>query len=482
MNQPTSSWRSYLLAAVVALGLSIVWAVVVAIGVGMTQSVGGERLYEQIYVGLDGEPYILRNSLGVYVPVQDVLTLSGEPAPVGTGSLLMPQYISRQPAEAGLISGAWRTRLAAVNNGATPAQYWYLVHDGRAGGRAYGIGFDALSKRVVGYFGRKGFSDRKPSRAEWFQPPGNMGLYGTTPNVAQWEPQWGDGHVLYLLADGKLWAADTQAKQVRSLVDIPGEATLGWARDLSRNDSRPKPTNASQTGSAWAPEVLLVRTDEACMLVDPLTGQAETYKLPANLRSASLAAFHLAERNLLLVALGDPFVPAGSQVVWLSPQGEVTRKQTVRLAQGGAVEMGASAVGWLAAAAAPFPAGQFPTLGLMPWEMVATGRFESYGAAIAWMIRQTWPSLLAVLGMGAVGAVAAYRRQQHYGLSGALGWAIFAFLFGVPGWIAYRWHRTWPVLGDCPACGRVVPQDRESCTECLTDFPPPARKGIEVFA
>jgi hypothetical protein len=64
----------------------------------------------------------------------------------------------------------------------------------------------------------------------------------------------------------------------------------------------------------------------------------------------------------------------------------------------------------------------------------------------------------------------------------ATGWAAFVFLFGVPGWIAYRVHRTWPVFEECPACRQAAPRDRTECTECGADFPPPVLKGIEVFA
>ena len=59
---------------------------------------------------------------------------------------------------------------------------------------------------------------------------------------------------------------------------------------------------------------------------------------------------------------------------------------------------------------------------------------------------------------------------------------VFAFIFGLPGWIAYRFHRTWPVLEECPACHQPSPRDREDCLDCGKAFPPPPLKGIEVFA
>jgi predicted amidophosphoribosyltransferase len=58
----------------------------------------------------------------------------------------------------------------------------------------------------------------------------------------------------------------------------------------------------------------------------------------------------------------------------------------------------------------------------------------------------------------------------------------FVFILGVPGLLAYRFHRRWPVLEACPACKQDVPHDREACSHCGSEFPRPEPKGTEVFA
>jgi hypothetical protein len=63
----------------------------------------------------------------------------------------------------------------------------------------------------------------------------------------------------------------------------------------------------------------------------------------------------------------------------------------------------------------------------------------------AWVSRGG-PALLLIAVIGAIAAVAAYRRQQRFGLPNAIGWGVFAFLFGIPGWSAYRCHRYCPPL------------------------------------
>jgi hypothetical protein len=81
-------------------------------------------------------------------------------------------------------------------------------------------------------------------------------------------------------------------------------------------------------------------------------------------------------------------------------------------------------------------------------------------------------------------AVLCYRRQVRYGMSGSecLIWPLFVLLFGLPGWIGYRFGRSWPELEACPACKTVVPQDREACASCANEFTRPAFKGTEVVA
>jgi hypothetical protein len=81
-------------------------------------------------------------------------------------------------------------------------------------------------------------------------------------------------------------------------------------------------------------------------------------------------------------------------------------------------------------------------------------------------------------------AILCYRRQVRYrgSRSERIVWPLFVLALGLPGWVAYRFCRTWPVLETCSACGVGVPRDRGECAHCEADFPAPALKGTEVFA
>jgi hypothetical protein len=112
------------------------------------------------------------------------------------------------------------------------------------------------------------------------------------------------------------------------------------------------------------------------------------------------------------------------------------------------------------------------------------GLADSLGEALRLALRQYALYLLATIPAGAALAVACYRRQTHYQRSRAerIGWPLFVFLLGIPGWIGYRYCRSWPPLDVCPACHELAPHDQELCVVCGREFPQPELKGTEIFA
>ena len=102
--------------------------------------------------------------------------------------------------------------------------------------------------------------------------------------------------------------------------------------------------------------------------------------------------------------------------------------------------------------------------------------------AVARYLSDTWQLLLALCGVSAVLAWFCCRRQRRMALPWTGIWVGFVFIFGLPGFLPYLFHRRWPVLDTCQVCGHAVPHDREKCSSCGTEFPVPAPKGIEVFA
>ena len=483
MTSPLNSLRPFALAAVVAAGLAAAWCVVVAWVLGLAQSAAlRNQTYEQPYFQQNGDVVILRYPQGISSTYQEIVDLSGKVSRANVSQLLATQFLYGRRHVAVTASADWRGRLAAVNDYGTPATYWYLVHDGRVNGSAYGVGYNSVTKRLVGYFGRHGFSATLPPRADWFTVEGDSGLALATIVLANVEPSWTTERELLLLADGKLWSIDPQKKSVRVLADAPPGATIGWIWDLRKVDPTANANPTLQNTAGWAPRTLVIRTADSFILVDPDNGKPRTVPLPPEFQDRMLAGSELAGGQLSLVASSDVSFSRAEAALRLDSEGRIVQQQAIHLSAYNVDVFSEGNMGWFSLLAGPFPAGQGPLVFLMPLQLVQTGQADSYAAAFLPNLRRAWPALLGALLIGAACAAAAYRRQRRYALPGAIGWAIFAFLLGAPGWIAYRFHRTWPVLEECPECDQPAPRDREVCTECGAIFPPPQLKGLEVFA
>jgi hypothetical protein len=479
MSAAFSSARSLLLAAIVALGITAAWfTVVVWIFSLAEQSRVRQGNYEQLYVRVDGVPVIVRQ--GANGSQQQVLSLDREPTTGDTYQLLYPSYVAARSDQPSVVSSRqWTNRLAALSDGGAPPTYWYLVHDGRVNGRTYGIGYNSASKRAVGYFSRTGFSERLPARETWFEVQGDTGLAYATPERTYYEPSFFTQPSLYLLADNKLWQINTRTRKVKSLVDCPDAEAIGWA--WRTGDSLPEAVGPiARQSQAEAPRSLIVRTPDAALVVEPDSGKIDRYSLPKRLRQASLAAFQLTDRRLLLIE--QPLsTTEGQSVAWIDPAAKASREKRVTI-DGPQVTTDEPTVAAVTAVAAPALVWQLLMLGVLALQKWSMGQADSPAAAVSYALTIGWPALLFDFALSAAGAAAAYRRQRRFGLPGAIAWAIFAFVFGAAGWIAYRWHRAWPPLEECPACDQPAPRDRAACTECGAAFPPPELKGIEVFA
>ncbi len=120
----------------------------------------------------------------------------------------------------------------------------------------------------------------------------------------------------------------------------------------------------------------------------------------------------------------------------------------------------------------------------LPRDLLEEGRAATFPEALARTLTEFWPALTIAQLLAAGLAVHCHRRQVRYGASGRerVAWPLFVLLLGLPGWIGYRFGRSWPVLEACPTCGEGVPRDRGDCTRCRAEFPKPALQGVEVFA
>lgn len=478
--------RQLLLTLVVAAGILAAWAVAFMWLAEIAETTGGtRRAIESLYMRYDGEPVIMQYPSGSYPATHQLLTLDRQPAGGNSQQVIYPQYLQAPPQSRSIAT--YPSRLAGANDGGAPSTYWYLLHDGRINGRAYGVGYDSASKTIVGYFGRSGFSSGKPARDDWFKIAGDEGVALATPAITNTEPIYGARPVLYVLAEGQLWAIDTQQRQVKSLLSCPTAFTVGW---ISQTLAELPPAASDDPAAvAFMPALhpnrkLAVRSTESLTVVDPKSGEHSAIPMPSPLQDKSCAVFQRADGSIVLYSVphqGDGGIQV-HDVVWLNADGVVRREQQVQIAGAYSVLSSPGIVGWTVAIAAPMPlANLLMTLGVSA-ERWSTREFDTYSAAFSATLGDFWPGTLALVVGSLALAVSAYRRQRHYALPYAGLWAVFVFLLGVPGYLAYRFHRTWPVLEDCPRCGESAPRDRDRCSDCGATFPPPELKGLEIYA
>lgn len=480
--------RSLLICAVVTLGIAAAWAMVAA----WTISTAGRMLevqepYENIYTSVSGEPVIVRTSRGNTQTTENILSLSGEPAKVTSQDLLHPQTIDVPGRRYGMPTRLdWQSRLASANDGGIPPVYWYMIHDGQTPGHAYGVGYHSPTRTVVGYFGRGGFRDSLPPRDDWFAIAGHDGMQNrSTFYFYGQEPQWASPMPRgLLLADGKLWKIDFANRQVAKMLDCPEAYAVGHVWRILPV-LPPRAAEAEHwSASSITPTDALLREPESVLIVDKQSSEARRFALPPLLRNQMLAGALLPDESLLVVAQRS-WSDGDSQVVWLKSNGEIIKQQTVhrRSIQ---QQPSLAVMGWTAAASLPWTLASavvtFIGLPMSVQYMAEADADVDYQTTLIKVLGHTWPSILAVIAVGCVTAVLAYRRQKRFGLPYPAAWAVFVFVFGLPGWIAYRFHRVWPVLEECPACRQPAPRDRERCLDCGKAFPPPTLKGIEVFA
>ncbi len=384
---------------------------------------------------------------------------------------------------------SWEERVCTFADGRWPATYWYFLSDGRREGFGYFVGYDSKSKVCIGYLGTAGFRKEALSAEELFpfdgptSPFDNSRLlsgssrYRTPAGYPMHEsggraPQgflseW-DTYVFG--RDGKLYHADLQKRTVRVVLE---DARL---RSVSKSIS---PKSAGR-GALFR---LAARTDDAILLLDVQGQMLARYPIPEVLRNLGFT-FAESKADEAILDWSSPEDDLATErehrIFWVKPDGRF-RETAVTLAQGSELRP-AQVYGGVTM---PSPLGVCGFFVQDRWQkLLNNGLSATPAEALDRALTEFRPALVIAQTIALALAVLCYRRQVRYGASRAerIVWPLFVLVFGLPGWIGYRFGRSWPALESCPGCGAHVPRDRERCLRCANDFPRPALKGTEVFA
>jgi hypothetical protein len=451
---------------------------------------GATHSYEpsEYLVFADGQPVRQMRIDRYQVEYRD---LQGNPAPPAVAEKAMvygTPLPARPPEPEPHAPGSWEGCIRPFSDGHKPAVFWYLISDGGRRPRSYFVGYDSYSNARVGYLGTAGF------RAEPVPPEEYVPFYGdvSTAGVLSLQqrphdrvdyPFWIDarpappGSVgfadVYLLGhDHKLYHADLRRRTLDVILDDPGLLSL-------------QTYNYGGISERGAPCHLLARTETAVLILDDRGSLLQRYPIPEPLRGQEIL-FVQTKKDEAVMYKVDLFRgitpregPRKFHMWWVGPQGPM-RQAEGELAGG---KESAPPLMFGVFCPAPLVLALFEGT-FLPWVQMSAGEAAGYSAALGQTLRAYYSSLVFAVVVAAALAVLCYRREVLYGGSRAerVAWVLFVLALGLPGWLAYRFGRSWPRLERCPTCGTVVPADREQCSRCTAEFPRPALKGTEVFA
>lgn len=476
-----------ILAVMLAFGFAVVWGLLGMWAVEAVEFMFAAIDVEDPYFLADGTPCIshrgaLQYQIGRYTDLQGNPMTLAEDQDTWPGTLLAAKL--PEPAHRGNIS--WQERIYPLGDGRSPTTRWYFVSDGRPAGTAYFVVYDSETKTRIGYLGLAGFRSTPLPEEELIpfggsgprreQKPHVLGIHNAQPGIRHPRAPHGfvsPGDIYVIGLGGKLYHADLRSRTMELVMDNPHLRSANLLPDVHQS-------NQTKRGALFR---LAVRTEDTLLVADEHGHVLRRYPIPQASRGHDLTVMETSVGEAVMCRkLYAKEATANAkfehEICWVAPDG---RHRETRIAlRSGMLVMSPTQMG--IAFPSPLLLGGGIAFSLAPDEMQAQSM--TYPQALAEELRQFWRAL-AIAELFAAGlALLCYRRQVRYGVSRTerIVWPLFVLLFGLPGWIGYRFGRSWPVLETCPDCGVTVPRDRESCLRCTNDFPRPALKGTEVFA
>jgi hypothetical protein len=477
------------LSVLVALGFCLAIAFVIGIGIKLVEETlrSHKFLYEEknLVFRPDGEALVRDlKSEEIYSSVK-YFTLDGREVNVkgGEQGIFLSGILLRGPEarETRELPLKDFQRVGLFFNGRRPPNPWYFIHNGRPEGRAYFAGYEVRSKSCLGYIGRRGFQAKRPAPDEQLPIAGADFLYtvrggmisyywralswpGETPtNVfAPWR--------LILIAENRLLGVDLREGAVRPFGEVKDPLSLAMQYSPGRFQEM-----LSSGMTYGLGDELVVRTADRLWLLNPAGKALRSYVIPEIARQGDFDFYELPGQKAVIAYHQYEGEISHGEYLWIDPAGKFLNKISpewdVRFPPNHRPDTRTAALA---------------TLAPLPWTIIASQIYNEsdHGPSPRFLgdaVQENWLTFVILLAFSLALAVYCYRRQRRYSQPGAAAWAAFVFLFGVPGLLAYLFHRRWPLLETCPACGKAVPRDRLTCAACNVVFPKPPLKGIEVL-
>ncbi len=474
-------------AATLAAGFGTLWFVLVLwLGTSIQETwQGGNRPpYESLLVRSDGTlliESIRRENLSL-VTYRD---LQGQVQEVPARDDQLPAVsMSGEHPKSGDFSSqlGWGSRLMSFVDEQEPTVNWYFVHDGKPDGAGYFVGYERTSNRRVGFLGMSGFRPDPWPPADWIpvrgepkssSPASIYSGHGWVVRPGPWDvpPRW-----VYVPSGNYLHKVDLAARTITTVFETR-EPIVAPGVPILANWSTGHPTKEKP---------ILVRTTQKIYELDQKHHVLKVFTIPTEVdRRSSVQWFEM--DNGQAIAVFDR--------VWSTGEPDkVLRRMVYRIASDGAIQdqfeldlqtatsvLNSQTLAFVLAFGIPAPAALFV---VDSFTEIGFGEIQNYPAALTALLKNSGPSLIAVLALSLILAVMAWRRSRAFGLSHheQITWTVFVLLFGLPAYAGFWLYRRWPIRQPCPNCQAQVPRDRVACAGCGTRFPDPSLKGIEIFA
>jgi len=469
----------------IAVGIALLWACVLR---WSSQTISGRQsaYYERVIVTPDGTPIIAR----AYVETlqrTEYFTLDRKPSAVHEPPQISGAIVADAPALTP-TKPMGEPVILSYSDARERRTAWYFVAFGNPAGTADFVGYDVLTNQRVGYIGLAGFqADRLTDkqaipirRARMYPVSSFIAPAHNGGQEAYWyvNPQAEQGNIpfwiCHVVSGDRLLRVDLRERSVRTVLEIPGLFSVSVAQ-RPRRDGAPKANRPEETE-----DCLVVRSPDTVTVLDWQDKVEKTYHLPSEL-SDTWFSFFPAANGKAVATYYDHFrpqrLPLSYNVVEFAADGTVSHSATH--VTDAPIERDDRAVMSFAVPEVIVPL-TFTLLAPVLGDNDDSS--QSMASALADIIGYIWPAYLSSGILGLV-SLALYRRHAaRSGNAPSIAWMLFVFLFGIPGLLAYLWHRRWPVRLACPACGTDAPRDRHYCAPCGKPFPAPAPNGLEIFA
>jgi hypothetical protein len=391
-----------------------------------------------------------------------------------------------------------------------PDDVWYFVHDGRAEGAGYFVGYEKVDKRRIGFIDQRGFGVDRPPRDKWFPVKRTLVL---NPFIKLWtsigvnkaaagvqldsfEKSSIPPHLVYVPSGHELKEVDLSTRTVRTVLTTPEPIEgIDVAAHLTPFDTLGVP----QSDQAASVPAKSARPNEQSRGVEAPSQKSEDRSNDAAVAAMTAHKIYVLDRDLrqrTIFAIPDEargpvelYLPQGWAVAFIpnaaTSEHKLTRRDMLyQIAPDGTIRdhrlvethfrelqpWNERPEATLLPLALPSPA----ILWFVEPLVIARAELSAgYVGGFSVMFRDTGVLLLVLAMFIATLASLTWRRSVAYSLSlgERLAWSAFVVLFGLGGYVGFLLHRRWPLREECPNCHAQTVVERGGCTRCGEGFP-----------